>query len=49
MINAIYEALFCPVHGLFRPDNLAALFAIGQQGLLSVSMMFHRTRNWFGV
>jgi hypothetical protein len=24
-VNALYEFLFCPMHGLLRPDNLALL------------------------
>jgi hypothetical protein len=28
----MFEFLFCPVHGLLRPDNLAALASLWQQG-----------------
>jgi hypothetical protein len=34
MINAIWEALFCPVHGALRADNLAVLIQMWQQGWL---------------
>jgi hypothetical protein len=28
MISDFFEFLFCPIHGVLRPDNLVALLAV---------------------
>ena len=33
-MNQIFEFFLCPVHGLFRPDNLAAIASVWHQGVV---------------
>ena len=43
-MNSIFEFLLCPQHGLLRPDNLAAMMAVWQQGWLVVLQTIQKFR-----
>jgi len=38
----LLEFLFCPVHGLFRPDNLTVLYVIFQNGLANFHYLWRK-------
>jgi hypothetical protein len=43
-MKELYKFFFCPAHGLFRPDNLAALAALWQQGCIAVFQFVQKLR-----
>jgi hypothetical protein len=42
----LYEALFCPQHGLLKPDNFMAIWATIQ--VSTIHARFYLTK-WFGI
>lgn len=38
----MFEILFCPVHGLFRPDNIVPLWNLLQVGAAHFSYLLRR-------
>ena len=36
MMRDLYEVFFCPIHGLFRPDNVV-LFMVYGENILAVA------------
>lgn len=44
MIGQVWEFLFCPMHGLLRPDNLSAILTMVQQGWTSIQILIGATR-----
>ena len=43
-MRELYEIFLCPQHGLFRPDNLAALAALWQQGWVAAFQFAQKLR-----
>lgn len=37
-MSALFELLFCPMHGIFRPDNIQALLVVTNN--LSANVIF---------
>lgn len=47
-MRELFELLFCPVHGLFRPDNTNALFVLADSRFCqTVTWVKHKTREIF--
>lgn len=41
-MSAVFEFLFCPLHGLLRPDNFVALAAAAQSMIMEISFYLRR-------
>lgn len=42
-MNSVFEFLFCPQHGLCRPDNFLMAWSAGQALLLQVGYYLRKT------
>jgi len=45
LIGAGADLLFCPVHGLFRPDNIAVFWSLIQSGPAHLLYLYRRLRS----
>lgn len=41
----ILELLFCPIHGLFRPDNIAMFWSLIQTGPQHLQYLWRRLKS----
>ena len=41
-MSNILEFLFCPVHGVFRPDNVAPMIGVLQTGLMHFQLFLRK-------
>jgi hypothetical protein len=41
-MSAVFEFLFCPIHGLLRPDMFMAMLAAAQQSVAEISFYLRR-------
>ena len=47
MLSNIFEFLFCPQHGLLRPDTFAAVAIYLHMGMIHISLMIEWIRSKF--
>jgi hypothetical protein len=47
MLNNLFEFFFCPIHGIFRPDNIVIFMAWAGSGQEVLRVYASKLKGWF--